>query len=296
MCSNATTEDFVYITPSFDVTMNSNGFPAISLFTGYLTDDGPVRGLEMIICLNTDCSDVDVNSIDEPNVGLSNNIHISGTGLPVFTYLTNFQGGIKIAQCMDIKCDNNINISTVTAPTTKSLNSVIGIDGHLLLLHSSNDTNALYATYCFDMACTQFNRTFIGNFTFTDSGLTISGDGKPIFVVANQVFHCEDVQCSTFTVSATSLQAGGHVSISIDLSGFPIIAAPQINGIMYYHCLDHACSKFTASQVSSLPGMVASVTLGSDGLAFLANVNLMNDGFTTLNTIHCGNAMCTPWS
>jgi len=300
LCSTSTLESVWSNSYFFDVTMNTDGFPIVSMFSA--SGDGVEYGLIVMKCGSVDCSSHTTTIVDKgPYVGWHNHIHIAPNGLPVITYMNNAVFGVKIAQCLNIDC-SSVNISFVNTPIISKLTSMIGIDGHLTLLYPTNSTDNLYFTYCFDLACSSFNRTLLGQFNigYSDITVALSGDGNPMFIAANGVYHCNDIQCSTFTTTGIQVDVNRSPKIALDLSGFPIISDPHwYGGSAFIHCLDHACSKYSLTESESTGiGIQSMAVIGSDGLAFIGLVTM--DSFSTsesgLTAIHCGNAMCTPYS
>ncbi len=124
----------------------------------------------------------------------------------------------------------------------------------------------------------------------------ISGDGMPLIATQSNVLHCNDANCSSNTASPIDMEYAQHSRYDMvtDLMGFPMIF---IGGweVTRIRCLDFGCGTFTKVVAGNVT-LSLSVTLGVDGFVLLVGEGMGQELFTTpLITIHCGNALCTPW-
>jgi hypothetical protein len=117
--------------------------------------------------------------------------------------------------------------------------------------------------------------------------------------------HCDNIECTSVTTHTidSAGDIGRDASVKIGSDGLPIISydaattatGTKIQDLKVAHCADVACSSATITTVdaaSSVGGQPTALTIGGDGLATIAYVNI-NFGHSEIRAAHCLNLACT---
>ncbi len=147
------------------------------------------------------------------------------------------------------------------------------------------------------------------DYSFDGHSIMIGSDGLPVIAYAGwsgagatrlMVAHCEDIACTTATLTEVHAEAGtwgiGGASLTIGADGFPLVSFIDADGdLRVAHCADVACSTATISPVlHANSGASAlrntSITTGIDGRGLIA----FHDADRKWAFIaHCNDAACS---
>jgi hypothetical protein len=134
--------------------------------------------------------------------------------------------------------------------------------------------------------------------------IMIGSDGLPVIAYLDYgltVAHCEDLACTSATVTQVDPNAGwfqsdAHVGLTIDRLGFPQVAYADYNGeLRVAECADIACtSSYISPPLANRTGNDGfsdfSMVTGIDGNSLIAFVDYDAD---QLKVFHCADLSCT---
>jgi hypothetical protein len=136
-----------------------------------------------------------------------------------------------------------------------------------------------------------------------DTAVTIGADGLPVIAeyvstggTELRVAHCEDISCSTATVTTVDSEGdvGDHVAIALGTDGLPLISYyDESNGnLKVAHCEDAACTSASTAMLDNggTVGRWTSVAIGADGLGLISYYDEENGD---LKVAHCADVACT---
>src|SRR5439155_9240529 len=186
---------------------------------------------------------------------------------------------MKVAHCASLAC-TSAAITTLKSCQCELFTSIaIGSDGLGLIAYTGESVGYLEVAHCVDIACSSATTSTIGepdHFAFGEVSITIGSDGLGLisFIDPKGLFptvaHCEDVACSSATVTAVdtnNFRDGSSVTIGAD--GLGLMSYEASAHLKVAHCSNLACTSFTiATLVADFDvGGWSSITTGSDGLA-----------------------------
>lgn len=283
--------------------------PYFDLF--YSSDTGTFNqsALKVIHCETANCSTTTVNSVDsQPFVGWFSTIHIASDGFPLISYMDNTESFVKIAHCADVACKLPATINNVTSFTESvgAVNSVIGMDGNPILLITAQNANLL-SVHCLDLMCTNVEPySVIG--TIGDNVTTpvfVGNLGTIHIVVPGSVLTCLNDQCSN--VSSVPIPvAFSHFALAatIDITGYPVIAAQTNGNVTLMICGNEDCSvnvirvieNPNPSNNTSFYYHSLEIITGPSGYPLLTLIGGSTDIETSqVLIVSCANHLCTSW-
>lgn len=184
-------------------------------------------------------------------------------------------------------------------------NVVIGSNGLPLIL--SIYVDQVDSIACHDPACQQYTRStnvplpgvHLSSWSLE---MAVGADGLVVFTVvdgfAPDVYfgHCDDLICSTFTLTPLTLVTDASYSdIVITSSGNPLITVTSFDSSVQleaYYCLSPTCGStgypWLIDTIGNGYNFGYHVTITADGLPLIAYVSS-----NTLTTYKCGNRFCT---
>ena len=137
----------------------------------------------------------------------------------------------------------------------------------------------------------------------SDTAVTIGADGLPVIAehVSTggndlRVAHCEDIACTTATVTTVDSagDVGDGLAITLGTDGLPLISYYDAsNGdLKVAHCDDVACTGATITTLDSSGnvGRRTSIMIGADGLGL---IGYYDEGNGDLKVAHCADVACT---
>ena len=160
----------------------------------------------------------------------------------------------------------------------------------------------LEVAHCVDTACSSVTTATIGepdHFAFDEVSITIGSDGLGLITFIDPkglfptVAHCENVACSTATVTAvdtSNFRNGSSVTIGAD--GLGLMSYEASSHLKVTHCSNLDCSSFTNATLDSDfdVGGWSSITTGSDGLGLISYHDRDNG---SLKVAHCSDITCS---
>jgi hypothetical protein len=208
-----------------------------------------------------------------------------------------------VAHCRDFAC-TSADITTVdTAAEFGQYPSIaIGVDGLPLIVYAGQNYD-LRVAHCSNVACTASTlsslETISGSRTAQYTAITVGADGRGLIAYGHnfstdlKVAHCENIQCSSATISWVDSHGYLTKSITIGADGLGVIAYLDTDSgnLRVAHCSNVAC---TASTIALLDdntevGFWPSITIGVDGRPLISY-----SGFDAgqLRVAHCVNINC----
>ncbi len=138
------------------------------------------------------------------------------------------------------------------------------------------------------------------------TSITLGADGLGLIAydrvsgadLGHRIAHCNDVACSSATLSVLEPSGFGSVALSVGKDGVGFVA---IGSLRIAHCNDAACS--SANVVTTTPGDsitdmngVPDVTMGADGFALVAYTGRVpNEDGLHLLVAHFANSLGIPF-
>jgi len=233
--------------------------------------------------------------------GQYSSITIGADGLPIISYYSAEQQGVRVVHCNDLACTGqDETITAVDAPDGLNVglytSIAIGADGLALISYYDATNGDLKVVHCTNPACTNHDPPValattgdVGQYT----AITIGADGLGLIVsspVTILAAHCANVTC-TSAPSAPIHDLGQYLSITIGTDGLGLIAFGDGN-LRVLHCADVACTGW--DELAGLdPGSAAkftSTTIGADSLGL---ISYYGDASDDLKVAHCLNTKCT---
>lgn len=256
-------------------------------------------------------------------VGNVNQVTIGADGLPLILFSDVSDNYYKVAHCFDPFCGSLIttNIDTFN-PGTDAASMALDPEGRLQISYYKSANTDLWFARCADIICSSVTTRalvtsagVIGN----SNDIVIASDGFALVVYYNQqigtleIAHCSDRDCITpTTVSVIDgpplgppLFGYGPAStpepvITLGADGLGLVAYMYFDpsgagggpDLKVAHCTDIACTTNTLTQlITGWPdGFQPSITTGVDALGLIVYWDM---DFQTLNTVHCGDALCS---
>jgi hypothetical protein len=264
--------------------------------------------LKVAHCSDISCSTATISTLDDHPGADYSSTTIGADGLGLIAYRGPGPNNVKVAHCLNIACTE----ATTTGVADGFTGAItIGADGLGLIssvAEKSDDT--LQVAHCADVACTSAEVSALDT-AESMSGLTAittgsDGHGLISYLVGTntggfngvKVAHCENVSCSTTTVSP---MRSGHfeevTSIAIGSDGLAIVSYQDVDGpligtLRVGRCQNVACTSSSLTTVDGRPdvGWANSTTIGVDGMPLIAYA-VGND----LGVAHCSNVYCVPY-
>lgn len=229
-------------------------------------------------------------------------VAIGTDGLGLIVY----DGGreLDVAHCEDVACTSTTRSTLATCGVGCQLypSVAIGADGLALIAFTDISVQPLQVAHCSNVACTSATISTLGgpeDSAFETVSVAIGSDGLGLigFVEPKGLFpkvaHCDNVVCTTATVTSFDPQAGTFrdgMSVAIGADGLGLLSYNGF-GLKVAHCSNLACTETTNSTVHSGDvGDWSSMTIGTDGLALISYLDRPNGA---LEVAHCSNAACT---
>ncbi|OGC38110.1 hypothetical protein A2V54_02490 [candidate division WWE3 bacterium RBG_19FT_COMBO_53_11] len=265
------------------------------------------------------------------------NVSVSGTGtgefagvlgadgFPVFVYrrvdYPNY--GVWVTKCGNEKCSAG-NVTNQVTTLVGRVGIAVGADGFPVIMHDtfSGGVSRLNLVKCGNASCSSGNTSAIvqdssgGYNAWGNYSGELGGDGLVAFsfhsaassYLDNRInlLHCDNVACSTFTVTTVDQNDGlkndafgGDSNLAMGADGLPIMAyytgsanGYPANGVKVAKCGDATCSsgntKTVVSGTNSNANYTIQIAVPSDGLPV---VNF--DYFANMGVLKCGNGACS---
>ncbi len=273
--------------------------------------------LRVAHCENASCSSsastrVDSTSVDTQAGGSA--LAIGADGLGLISYVASDRSGseerriLSVAHCENIGC----TVATVSPVEPAIRGRVVardmatGADGLGIFTYWVGGVGLVVA-HCENVLCSSVTTSTLDGGTVNSppsTSMAIGGDGKPLISYHDdrnyyvKVAHCEDVACTSSTVSILEpYSQGGFASISsitIGADGLGLIAytVPTFSGLKVAHCENVGCTERITTVVGSYPVRYLDIAVGADGLGLVAYVR---SGLDLLVVAHCANPVfCDP--
>lgn len=187
-------------------------------------------------------------TVDSEVLTERSSVTIGGDGLGLIAYLATDDGGLKVAHCYDVNCENAF-ASTVDS-SGAYLSAATGVDGLGLFSYQGD---GLKVAHCDNAGCTSATTSTVdptinvGQYT----SITIGKDGLGLISYydrdneALKVAHCDDPACTSATVS--TVDSGGvglFSSITIGSDGLGLISYIDATNraLKVAHCENILCS------------------------------------------------------
>lgn len=274
--------------------------------------------LKVAHCENTACTSATVSPVDTTgDVGQASSLAIGGDGLGLISYYDVTNRGLKVAHCENTACTSTSTRTVEAAPASGHIPASAGIhsslafgsDGLGLIAYQYYDERAelsIKVAHCEDSACDTSSRYTVDapSRGALNPSLTIGGDGLGLIAYQGNVdlrddiavAHCDDVVCSTATLTTVEEDANAHLArgaITLGADGLGLISYFDRTNqeVKVAHCDDVLCTAATRHVVDR--GLSSwrnsSIAVGTDGLGLIAYYDATNGD---LRTIHCGSTIC----
>ena len=325
-CRNLGCTDFEagYLYADYDI---GSGEPS-SRLNAALGKDGKAlitlehRGvIQVIHCNDIPCTDVTTSTPIDFTEGAKKSWGASGAsiamgsdGLGVISF---YSSNLEVAHCEDVLCTNATITtidSTMGAGRTNSI--TIGNDGLPLIAYSTGPlghNEPLRVAHCDDFKCTSATISShpLSNpyDRVTAVDITSGTDGMGLISYREQnaydlkVAHCEDLLCTTSTLTTLDGKVGRYPTIAIGSDGLGVISYVDSNGRMKIaHCVDLVCGSADMNVIDpNNPGSLfqyvggefhtyaSGMAIGADGLLVLTYQSSKSFVFS-----RCWNVSCSP--
>lgn len=291
------------------VTIGVDGLGLISYCDETLIDL-KVAHCEDIACTTATTTIIDSNS--HPN---DTSISIGADGLGLIAYSSGYPSqDLMVAHCNNVPCTSATIAAldtTANLPAAAYVSMAIGADGlGLISYHDSIPNHHLKVAHCNDIACTSATLTALDGAT-ADVGwynsITIGADGLGLISYGDstngnlKVAHCEDVACTSATISVldSATGVGGHNSITTGVDGLGLVSYRDGANLALKvaHCSNSTCNSATLTTLDSGGdpgggmGMDTSITVGADGFGLISYLEGADEW--DLRVAHCNNIACT---
>jgi hypothetical protein len=306
--ADSTTIDIVGVDQHTSIAIGADGLGVIA----YYDRDGDEGDLKVAHCLDTACTNAELNTVDggAEDVGLYASIAIGTDGLPLISYQDATNLDLKVAHCNDFACTTSTKGPIDQPGDVGFYTSIaIGADGMGLISFHQSDGLDLKVARCADAVCTMATSNAFE--TGFDSGLwtsiAIGADGLGLIshhlTGGNQdlrVTHCNNALCNA--VTSLSLDTVGNVghytSLTIGSDGLGVVAyqdfSTLVKDLKVARCANTLCSVvgsvWTVDAVGDV-GRFAGITMGADGFPLISYQHV-GDG--QLKVAHCASLACAP--
>ena len=238
------------------ITIGADGLPVVAYGSG---------GMNVALCQDSACTSFTTQQLDSS--ASSNSIAIGIDGNPIVAYRNDSENAVKVAQCQSADC-GTATVSTISTNTNIGLRGValaIGIDGLPILTYFDYTDQELDVAHCDSTDC---STSTITNYSTPDTSGTTAGNNADITLGADglaiisrfdddanrvEVWHCDDITCSSVTTTANATSAGRFNSIAIGADGKAIVAYRRFsaNDLYLARCSDEACTSMTEFAIDS---------------------------------------------
>jgi hypothetical protein len=254
--------------PYNSIAIGSDGFPVISY-------QNETYDLSFIKCKNIDCSSFTSSDLDTTGtVGLYTSIAIGSDGFPVISYVDYTNADIKFAKCNDISCSApSISAIDSTGNLGRGDSIAIGSDGFPVIAYHDYTNNYLKFAKCNDISCSSPAISTIDNSGISPTGMynsiAIGSDGFPVISYVKENYNlgfikCNNISCSSFSLSTFGENTGSFSSVAIGTDGFPVVATMEAKILK---CASVDCSDGTTA-ASNLPSTAVSYDNFLDDLGY----------------------------
>ena len=235
-------------------------------------------------------------TLDDSSILGYSSVAIGADGLPLISYAAFHQ--LKVAHCENLDCTSAATVLLKSCQCEPFTSVAIGADGLGLIAYTGSSVGFLEVAHCVDTACSSVTTATIGepdHFAFDEVSVTIGSDGLGLITFIDPkglfptVAHCENVACSTATVTAvdtSNFRNGSSVTIGAD--GLGLMSYEASSHLKVAHCSNLACTSFTNATLDTDfdVGGWSSITTGSDGLGLISYHDRDNG---SLKVAHCSN-------
>ena len=253
------------------IAIGSDGYPVVSYYA--VNND-----LGFIKCKNIDCSQSVKSTLETTGtVGYYSSLAIGADGFPIMSYVL-YLTSVKTAKCNDIDCSSPApTISTIGAVTSQGgyTSLAIGSDGLPVIVYRDGDTNYfLQFAKCNTASCSSVSVSTIDDSgaspNGSDTSIAIGTDGFPVISylqTGNDLgfIKCNDLSCSSPTISEPDITSGAYTSIAIGADGFPVMSYGGGPDVLKCSSID--CSDGTTA-ASNLPSTASSYDSFLDDLGY----------------------------
>jgi predicted regulator of Ras-like GTPase activity (Roadblock/LC7/MglB family) len=264
--------------------------------------------LKIAHCQTTGCATSSTATLENSgNVGLHTSIAVGTDGLGILSYYDAVSGDLEVAHCNNTPCSSaEINSVDTTVDVGQYSAIAIGNDGLPLISYYDSTNGDLKVAHCSNVICSATNSVETLDSTGDvgkQTSIAIGVDGRGIisyYDASNKdlkVAHCENVSCTTATITGvvTNGGIGDWNSITIGADGLGIISYyDEFNGeLNVAHCVNIACTEATSNVVdsSAVVGIHTAITIGADGLPLVVYQDVTSGN---LKSVHCSNTACVP--
>jgi len=239
-------------------------------------------------------------TLDDSSIAGYSSVAIGTDGLPLISYAAFHQ--LKVAHCANLACTSAATAILKDCQCEPFTSIAIGADGLGLIAYTGRSVGFLEVAHCVDTACSSVTTATIGepdHFAFDEVSITIGSDGLGLITFIDPkgllptVAHCENVACSSATVTAVdtnNFRDGSSVTIGGD--GLGLMSYEAHANLIVAHCSNLACTSFTKATLDAGfdVGGWSSITTGSDGFGLVSYYDRDNG---TLKVAHCSNKTCS---
>jgi hypothetical protein len=209
----------------------------------------PAIGLRLAHCNDPNCAGTDdsIETADAgPSLGLHASLALDGAGYPVIASWDFPNKALKVVHCNDVNCaggDESVETVDGAVDEVGSYCS-LALDalGYPVISYYNDTSDDLILTHCNDPNCSGANESIktvdadgnVGQWT----SLVLDGSGNPVIAYYDgtthdlKLAHCDDPDCSGDNESITFVdrlgQTGQFTSMTLDASGYPVIAYQQV--------------------------------------------------------------------
>ena len=259
-------------------------------------------------------------------VGEYTSVAVGSDGRGLISYQDTPNGVLKVAHCDDVACTSAV-LSPVDSSDAGTYTSVvIGVDGLGLISYigtrqapNGGGAHQLRVAHCEEVACRRASVSIVDDprlrYPNPDdpshyrepsyTSMAVGRDGLGLISYRDYtggdllVAHCEDVACTSATVTTLEQRVGTigeYSSITVGSDGLGLIAYhnrdARVDGLKVAHCEDTACTTATLSTIGGAGyGAYPHLAVGSDGLGLISSTDGFEGG--NLRVAHCADLACT---
>ncbi len=225
-------------------------------------------------------------------------------GLPLITYQSADRDFVAV-HCEDLPCENRtITVLDSVGEVGAFSSAIVKGDGLPLIAYFDYTNGNLKIAECQNMACTTAVTRIVDSGGADSVGwqasLTLSADGLPFISYYDntngnlRVAHCQDVGCSTATITVLDSvgDVGKFTSVALGVDKLPFISYQDDtqNALKTAHCDNPDCTTATMTLVDAGDVSGTSVVIGRDGLPVISYYDLTHQ---RVKVAHCQNTACT---